>query len=809
MQTLLYDLRFAIRQLRKDPAFTLVVVISLALAIGANTTIFTFVNSFLLRPPAVEDAGQLRELWNQNTKGSGVESYLPLSYPDYLHYRDDNQAFSGLMAFDGEMRPTSWSSNGAGEMVQGQLVSGNFFSVLGVRPVLGRTFLTEEDQVSSAQPVIVVSYPFWQERLGADRAVLGKTLTLNGTKFTVVGVSPANFSGIIVGNKPDFWAPLTTTPLLTHDNNFLASPSSFWLFAVGRLRTGITASQAQANLSTLSYALQQAAPDSHRDVQAATFPVKLVPEPFRGYVSAFTALLMVVVGMVLLIACANVASLLLAKGTAQVREVAIRSALGATRARLIRQRLTESVLLSVVSGIFGALLAVWVVPLLLALTPPSLPVRVDAPLDWRVLCFTFALALITGLFFGLLPALRSSRLELAPALKAEAYVAALSRSRLRSVLVVVQVAVCMVLLIGAGLCVRSLINAQSIDPGFDTRHVVIAQLDPGTLGYSEIQGKNFYQQLLQRVEALPGVTSASLTGFLPLGTASSVSGFSIDGYQAPAGQKDFAISLMNVGPDFFQTMNIPLLQGREFAERDKDTVIINEAMAQRFWPGQNPVGMHIRRVDHQQLEIVGVVSTGKYRTLSESAEPFLYLPIGYRSRSTLVVRTQMDPKALLGAVRREIQTLDPNVVPVDLETMKEYMELPLFPARTTGLLLGTAGLLALVLAVTGLYGVISYAVSQRIHEIGVRMALGAGRADIIRMVVRQGLLLTLTGAAIGLAGAFAVTRVLSSLLYGIGATDAATFATVSFLLIAVAVLASYIPARRAAKVDPMVALRYE
>ena len=808
MTTLFHDLRYALRQLRKNPSFTLVVVISLALAIGANTAIFTFVNALLLRPPAIEKSGQLLELWNHDTKASGVEGYLPLSYPDYVYYRDHNQTFSALMAFDGEMRPVSWSRSGEGEMVRGQFVSGNFFSVLGINPSLGRNFLAEEDQVAGAHPVVIVSYSFWRQHMGAAREALGHELILNGTQFTVIGVAPPSFTGIIIGSEPDFWAPLAATPLITHDNNFLASASSFWLFGIGRLRAGMSASQAQANLSTLSYPLQREHPDSHVNIQAATFPVKLVPEPYRGYVRAFTALLMVVVGMVLLVACANVANLLLAKGVAQFRELAIRSAVGATRARLIRQKLTESVLLSAAGGCVGCLLAAWLVPFLLALTPASLPIRVDAPVDWRVLTFAFLLAIITGGVFGLLPAVRSSRFELAPALKPEAYVAGLSRSRLRSFLVVAQVAVCMVLLIGAGLCVRSLINAQSIDPGFDTRHTVIAQIDPGTLGYSESQSNRFYQELLRRVAGLPGVSSAGLTDHLPLGTADSGTQFTIGGHQPPPGQSGFSISVMNVSAGFFQAMGIPLLQGRAFTETDKHAAVINQAMAQHFWPGQNPVGTSIHVFD-LQCEIVGIASTGKYRTLGESPTPFLYLPVSYANRRTLVVRTQTDPKALLGAVRREIQTLDPNLVPADLETMQDYMALPLFPAHTTGLLLGAAGLLALVLAVTGLYGVISFAVSQRVHEIGVRMALGADKGNIVSMVVRQGLFMTLTGAAIGLAGAFGVTRVLSSLLYGIRPTDLITFAGVSILLVGVAFLASYLPARRAAKVEPMEALRYE
>jgi putative ABC transport system permease protein len=544
-------------------------------------------------------------------------------------------------------------------------------------------------------------------------------------------------------------------------------------------------------------------------MEAATFPVDLVPGPVRGYVAAFTGLLMAVVGLVLAIACANAANLQLAKAMARRREIAIRSALGASRGRLVRQTLTESLLLSCMGGAAGLVFALWAVPPLLALKPASLPIRIDVPIDWRVLGFTLLLALTTSVVFGLAPALRSSKLELVSALKDEASIAGFRRSRLRSALVIAQVSVCLVLLISAGLCVRSLLNARSIDPGFDTQHVLITQLDPGSLGYSESKGKAFYQQLLERVGALPGVSSASLAGYLPLGTANQTQGFTID-------QREIGIDLTSVGPKFCQTMGIPLLRGRDFTAGDATAspkpVIINEAMARRFWPGQDPIGKRLGFPDdksHSGLVVAGVVRTGKYHTLSEDPQPFLYLPFDYRPRATLVVRTEGDPRVLLTSVRRAVQALDPNVLPIDLETMKQYMALPLFPAHTTGLLLGAFGILALVLAVTGLYGVISYSVEQRTREIGMRMALGANQRDVLKLVLRHGMTLTLIGVSLGVIASLAVTRVLSSLLYGIRPTDPATFVAVPLLLMAVALLASYIPARRATKVDPMVALRYE
>jgi predicted permease len=819
IETTMQDLRYGLRMLVKNRGFTAMAVLSLGLGIGANTTIFTFVNALLFRPPSIAAPDRLLEVWNQNQQGSGLEHYLPLSYPDYLHYRRYNQVFSGLAAFDGDPRMASWSRAGQGERAQCGLVSGNFFDVLGVKAVLGRTFVLDEDQMGGAHPVVVLSHRFWQQRLGADPGVLGKTFNINGTNFTAVGVAPGEFNGVLAGIQPDFWTPLAMTPAITHDSNFLANRHSSWLIGIGRLKPGKTSSEARANLDVLSRGLQKAYPDSNQTFQAITFPANLVPGPFRTYVAAFTGLLMVVVGLVLLIACANAANLLLAQAAARRREMAIRSALGAGRGRLIRQTLIESTLVALLGGVVASLLASWFAPALLALKPPSLPVHLDVPMDWRVFAFTFVVSLATGVIFGSAPALRGSRVDVVPALKQEGRAGSDRPSRLRSVLVVAEVAVCSALLIGAGLCVRSLLNARSIDPGFDAQHVLMAVLEPGSMGYSEVKGKAFYQQLVERVRALPGVTSASLAGYLPLTTDEQMVGAGPEDQPVPAGGLN-GIDSTDVGPDYFRTMGITLPRGREFNGQDRagspPVAIINEAAAQRFWPGQSPIGQRLLvqtgpgPQDRQSAEVVGVVRTGKYRTLSEDPLPFFYQPIlqNYRPRSTLVVRAE-DPRRLLPAVRREVQALDPNIVPFDLETMKEYMALPLFPAHTTGLLLGVFGALALVLAIGGLYGVMSYAVSQRTHEMGVRRALGAGREDIVRLVVGQGMLLTLLGIGIGLAGAFGATRALASLLYGISSTDHATFAAVSLILVGVALAASYIPARRATKVDPMVALRYE
>jgi len=808
MNGLVQDFRHAVRQLRKSPGFTVLAVISLALAIGANTTIFTFVNTLLFRPPSVKDGASLLEVMQRNTKESGIFGNLPLSYPDYLYYRDHNQAFSGMAAFDGEMRPASWSQAGGGAITQVQLVSGNFFAVLGVDPVLGRTFLPQEEAIN-AQPAAILSHSFWVHQLGADPDVLTRSLTLNGATFSVVGVAPASFTGILIGNEPDMWVPFSAIPQVTHDSNLTDNFGSDWLFGVARMKPGLSPGQARANLSLVSHSLQEEHPAEHVNLEAAAFSVYLIPQPYRLLVGGFTGLLMAIAATVLLIACMNVANLLLVRFSSRRRDLAVRTALGATRRRLIRQTLTETFFLSLLGAAAGLGIAKWLVPSLLALKPSALPIRIDAPLDWRVFGFTAAVAALAGTFFGLLPVMKTSSLELITALKGDGYFARFRQSKLQSILLVGQIAVSLVLVIGACLCLRSLVNAHSIDPGFDTQHVLAVTLDPGVLGYSPEQGKKFYAELLNRVEQLPGVRSASFTSCLPLGTASEGTIVNIAGRASPVGDGGTPMQFMNVGPGFFHTMGIPVLRGREFRRQEENVVVINRAMAERFWPGgEDPIGRDIG-VGDGQFAIVGIVKTGKYKSLGESDQPFLYMPLNYRPRQTLLVQAQDDPQSVLSSVRHEIHAVDPNVVPLEFQTMRQYMALPLFPVRAVSLLLGASGLFALLLAMGGLYGVIAFSVAQRTREIGIRMALGAGKDNILRMVVTRGLRLTAAGAAIGLVAAFAVTRVLSSMLYGINPTDAGTFCVVFLSMLVVAFVASYIPATRAAKVDPMVALRCE
>ena len=811
------DLRYAVRMLVKNAGATLIILLSLALGIGGNIAIFSFVNALLLRPPAVESPGELLEIWNQKPMAaSAFERYFPLSYPGYSYYQQNNRVFSGLLAFDGDPAFISWSRSGQGQLILGQCVSGNFFSLLGVRPVHGRAFLPEEDKTQGTHPVAVLSHAFWQEQFASDRSVLGTALTLNGQSYTVVGVAPAGFTGMMAGIAPDVWLPLMMAPQILHDPEWLTREGSFSLLSIGRLKAGVPPSQAQGELNLLARQFSKNYVHN-RNLEAAVFPATLVPGPFRGFVGAFTGVLMAVVIIVLLIACANAANFLLAQATTRRREMAIRSALGASRRRVIQQALTESTLLALLGGGAGTVLALWVNPLLLSLRPPNLPVRLDVPFDIRVLGFTAIISLATGIIFGLIPALRSTRLDLAPTLKDEVQ-GGYRRSRLRNGLMISQVALCLLLLVGGGLCLRSLWNAQSIDTGFQVQNRIAAKLDLKSLDYSSERGKRFYQDWIERVAALPGVQSVSIASYLPLETTSLTIGVQIPGQQPPAGQDSFHISTMDVGPDFFKTLGTPVMRGREFQRQDDENaprvIVINEAMAERFWPGENPIGQRVVEGDlakDQSYEVVGVVKSGKYRTLSESPRPVLFRSFlqAYRAKATLVAHTNADAGQLLKAVREEVQRLDPNLALIESGTLKAHLAFALFPAQVTGLLLGAFGLLALLLAVVGLSGVIAYSVAQRTREIGIRMALGAQGQDVLRLVVGQGVSLSLIGIVLGLGAAVALTRFLSSFLYQIEPTDPATFLIVSVLMAVVSLLACYFPARRATRVDPMIALRRE
>ncbi|MGH9940567.1 MAG: ABC transporter permease [Blastocatellia bacterium] len=820
MQTLWQDLRYAVRMLGKNPGFALAAILTLALGIGVNTTIFSLVNALLLRSLPVEEPNRLARV-GSTARGDGFRTF---SHQEYAYFRDHNEVFSGLIAH--HPINVSLRAGDEAELAWGEIVSGNYFSVLGVRPALGRAFLPEEDATPGARAVAVISHNLWKRSFGADQGVIGKAVRLNGHTFTVVGVAPAGFSGTFVGFAVDLWAPVMMSAQVAPSGESLQRWDDRFLMLIGRLRPGATFAQAHSSMTVLAEQLAQAHPDTNKDRGVKLAAASGLHPALTGPVTIFLALLMGVVALVLLIACANVANLLLARATVRRKEIAIRLALGAGRFRLVRQLLTENVLLALLGGVAGGLLAFWTSDLLTAFRPPTdVPIVFNLSLDQRVFAFNFLLALLTGIVFGLAPALAASRPDVMTALKDETAGDA-RRSRLRDALVVVQVAVSLVLLIGAGLLARSLRQAATMEVGFDPQNVFVMAFEPQLLGYDPPRARAFYQELTGRVSSLPGVRGVTLAHAVPLGDRGGATDFLIEGQPPPpgqaAGQATLSADYNVVAPGYFETVRIPLTQGREFVARDREgapgVVIINETFARRFWPGENPLGKRLRRANLRiwgdqgpLLEVVGVARDIKYRSYGEPPRPYLYVPQTQDQRLDLMlhVRTAGDPRAALEATRSVVRQLDDNMPITGARLMTESMGFSLLPARLAGSVLGVAGLLALVLAATGIFGVISYAVSRRTREIGIRMALGARPRDVLKLVIRQGMVLTLIGVVIGLAGALGLMRLLSGLLYGVSAADPLTFVSIASLLTFVALLACWIPARRATKVDPMIALRRE
>jgi putative ABC transport system permease protein len=822
MQILWQDLRYGMHKLVKNPGFTIVAVLALALGIGANSTIFSLANSVFLRQLPVPQSNQL--VWLFTDQNNNV------SYPDYVDYSRQTDIFSGLLAY--EWVALNMGSSGQADRIQGALVSANYFDVLRVAVERGRSFLPEEDQTPGAAPVAVISHQLWQDHFGNDSNVIGKTVVLNGQQFTIVGVAPPGFVGTEEAFPRDIWVPLSMRGQLRSgtigagaNQNPLTDRNARWFTIMARLKPGVSLPQAQSRMDFVAAQLASAYPETNANRHITVYAAGNGRPFFRTMLLPVTWILLAIVGLVLLIACANVANLLLARSTARRKEIAIRLALGASRGRLVRQLMTESVLLAFLGGCAGLVLSIWVTNLLMALKPSiPLPININVRADWRVLVFTFLFSLVAGIVFGLVPALQASKPELVPVLKDErsAFGHRHTLFSLRNILVIAQVAMSLVVLVAAGLFLRSLRNAQTISPGFDAAQVVTMSLATGSQGYDETRSRLFYQQLVNRVQSLPGVQAASIAQSAPLSffyAPALAAPTIVEGHEPPAGENPPVIGNNTVGPNYFQTLGIPLLRGRDFtAEAQPGTpsvVIINETMAQRFFANEEPIGRRLRVMRRGgrpvSCEIIGVVRDSKYLSLGEDPVPFLFLPFSQNPSPvmTLLVRAGGNPRNLIPAVRQEVKTLDDNLPPFNVVTMAENIDISLFPARFGALLLGGFGMLALVLATVGIYGVMSYSVSQRTHEIGIRMALGAQVNNVLRLVIGQGMLLASTGVAVGLAAAFALTRVVKNLLYGVSATDLATFAVITLLLFVVALLACYLPARRAAKVDPLTALRYE
>ena len=805
METLLKDLRYAIRMLIRKPGFTAVSVLTLALGIGANTAIFSVVNGVLLRPLPFQDPDRIATFWQSNPL-SGVQRE-DVSPANFLDWREQNESCTEMAA----ALPSGFSLTGGEEpeAFRGWRVTTGFFEILGVNALYGRTFLRDEYQAGN-ETVVVIGHGLWQRRFGADPNLVGQKLLLNGRPHVVVGVMPPGFE---FGSEREMWSPWVE---VASDKQIRGSA---YIKVIGRLKPGVTIQQAQAEMNGIAAALAQAYPQTNSEVGVAVVPL---PEQLVGHVRPALLMLLCAVGLMLLIACANVANLLLARASTRRREFAIRAALGARRYRLIAQLLTESVLLAALGGIGGVLLASWGVDAIIALSPHNLPRLDQIRIDAHVLIFAFGVSALTALIFGLAPALQFSRTDLQEFLKEGGRTGStgFARNRLRNVLVVSEVALALMLLVGAGLLVRSFVRLLQVDPGFTAANALTLEVHVWGRARTPEQRAAFFEQSLDRIAALPGVEAAGAVSALPFHTSQIEikSELVIEGRPQPLpGQEPIAFATVATY-DYFRAMGIPLLRGRYFTRFDnKDAapvVLIGETMAHRFWPDEDPIGkkINVRFLGQQTTrEIIGVIGDVRHTGLDSDPRPELFLPHlqePYGSM-TYIVRTSVDPQTLLPAVKREVWTVSKTQPFSSITTMEQLVSRSLGERRFSLLFLTTFASIALALAGVGIYGLISFNTSQRTHEIGVRMALGAGRQDILKLVVGQGLALTLTGVALGLVAAFALTRYLSSLLFNVSAADPATFVVVSLLLIGVALLACYLPARRAMKVDPMIALRYE
>ncbi len=811
METLWQDIRYAVRLLIKKPGFTAVAVLTLALGIGANTAIFTAVDRALLRPFPYKNPDALVHLWETNPQKDYRDHQA--SYPDYLDWREQNNAFEGMAGYSSGT--VTLTGRGEPERIQLAVVTSSFFPLLGVEARLGRIFLAEED-TASTERVVMMSHGLWQRRFGQDPSLIGQQLTLNGANFTVVGILPQSFHFAKVG-AAELWFPLRPQPFQVARRNM------YWLNVIARLKPNVSEQQAYSEMSAIAGRIEEQFPDSHTGRGIKIVPLR---DEIVGPVKPLLLVLLGAVAFVLLISCANVANLLLARASGRRKEIAIRLALGSSRSRLIRQLLTESMLLALAGGVAGLLLAGWGIELLITAIPNSLIVQMPylegLSLDVKMLGFTFALSLLTGIIFGLAPAYQSSKPDLNEALKEGSKSSTgLHRARLRSLLVVSEIALALVLLIGAGLMIKSLNRLLAVNPGFDTENLLSFQLSLPTNRYSEANRVVAFQdQLLARIEGLPGVKGAATTDLLPLNGGGNTGTLQIEGRPVPPPGEQTEFNIRTVSPNYFSVMGIPLVKGRFFTDRDNSDrprmLIINQTMADRVFPDGNALGRRVMfSFDSMKKpwEIVGIVGDENVTSLDVKITPIVYSSYLQDSSSQMcvVVRTATDPATITGAVRGEVRALDADL-PIFAETTIEQLisnSPSTFLRRYPAFLIGAFAIASLCLAMLGIYGVISYSVTERTHEIGIRMALGAGRGDVLKLVVGQSMLLAVAGIVLGIVGALALTRIMASLLFGVSATDPQTFILTSLVLIGVALGASFVPARRATRVDPMVALRYE
>ncbi len=849
MVALWQDLRYGLRMLAKSPGFTAVAVLTLALGIGVNTALFTAYNAVALKLLPVDDPGRVVRLTRWFASGSTGDIQRAFSYPEYRYYRDHSRVFSGLIATTFSARvaailPRQGGGSGASqaEFVQAQFVSGNYFSTLGIEAPLGRMFRPEEDQTQGAHPVAVLSYPFWQRRFAADSRVLGKTISINGTAFTIIGVASNDFIGTGAPPEvPDLWAPLAMQAALEPGRDWLNNASEARLQILGRLAPGVALKQARAEIAVLASQVGKLYPAKDRTITVTLKPATYFGDTDDPRFQAFVGLLMVIVGMVLMIACANLANMLLARAVGRRKEIGVRLALGSSRARLIRLLLTESTLLALLGGATGFVLCVWAGDLLRTAIGEVIRevfhggtgVTLRMSPDIRVFIYTLAVSLVTGVLFGLSPALQASRTDLSLALKAEdaAMNLRFARSHLRGVLVAGQVAVSLVLLTCAGLLLRGLLIARTADPGYETRSVFVLGLD---FGNDPAKARTLKQRVIDRLESLNEVKSVAEAGWVPmLGTFTRP--MKVEGSHAAPRTRPAQVLANPVSPSYFQTLGIPIVRGRDMtlpeSDQGESVVIVSESTARRFWPGEDPIGKRLKLdLDFSgrfatELQIIGVAKDARNAHLSRVDPAYLYLPLhlhrgGRQFGTAMLVRTEGDPRRAPAAIRAGLETVDKSLLPGLWMTSLEQgpLRAERFITQVSSAFAACLGLLALALASVGIYGVMAYTVSQRTREIGVRMALGARRSDVFRLVLGQGMIPVAVGALVGLAGSGGVSAVLSAvlvfpgspdLLFGVSSVDPIAYGAVCGFLAVVAGLASYIPARRATKVDPMVALRYE
>ena len=811
LENVVQDARYGARVLSRAPGFTLAAVLTLALGIGANSTIFSWINATLLSPiPGVADSSGIVSI------ASGTpQDPAPISYPDYMDLRDRNHTLSGLMSF--ALRDMGLTGHGKPERVWGMFVSSNYFDVLGVRPLLGRGFVSGKGETPNSAPVVVISYRLWQDRFGGKPSLLGQSIEINHHPFTIVGVTPPMFRGTQTGLRANLWIPVTLEQQIIPGETFLQSRGTGWLIPMGRLKPAVTQAQAAADLSVLMQQLATQFPAEHKAGHTLTLaPLWRAPFGANYYMSTILLLLMSIAGVVLLLTCANVANLMLVRSVSRRREVAIRLSMGATRGRLIRQFLIESLLVALGGGGIAALFTLWTAGLLSEFIPPTgLPVSISAGMNGPVSLVTLLISILTGVIFGILPALRASKLQLVDAFKDDSgnIAGGVRKARLSGALVVVQVALSLLLLICSGLFIQSFRRAQHFDPGFNPHHVLLESYAFFNSGTDPGPNPEFHRKLLERLEGLPGVQAAALADWVPLSLNENSTDVAPEGY-VPRSHEAMVVGYTSISPHYFQTMEIHLVAGRDFAVADNLAsplvAIVNRAFAAGYWDGQNPLGKKFKAFG-KLFEVIGVAENGNYGELNERPRGLAYFPIfqGHNAGAIIHVRVAGNPLAYASAVEGAVHQLDPELPLFDLTTLDSIMELNTVTQRLAGIFVGAFGFLALLLAAVGVYAVIAYVTRQRTHEIGIRMALGADPGDIFKMVLRHGLLLVILGVTLGLAASFAMTPVFSSELFGITSTDPVTFAGFTVILFLVALLACFLPARRAMRVDPMVALRYE